>query len=199
MEEKKKTTASKEAFFNDLYNLDEEETTDEEENDVALELKTSKKKPVTAITPEQRATVGARLPTAMGRTMSSPVPLTRASRAHSDDVVDRVKETPIALVPARPQSSKQTTPPPKTARVQTAKQSDPAPKAGKKRKRGKSLEPLPESQQIFKGKAFCEFSIDTSCSLYLYIYIYSFHTRQRHKLCPAIEDPQSAGMGRCVG
>ncbi|MCJ1243772.1 hypothetical protein MMC30_000969 [Trapelia coarctata] len=154
MEEKKKTMDSKKTFFNDLYAQDDVETTDESENEIALALRTSKKRAVTAITPEQKASVEARVPTATGRTMSSPIPLVRTSRPRTDDAIDRVKETPIAPAPTRPQISKQTTAPAKLSRGQTAKQTLPASKAGKKRKRGQSFELLPESQQIFRGKMF---------------------------------------------
>jgi len=203
MEEKKKATASKEAFFNDLYKLDDEEITDEGENEIALVLKTSKKTAVIAITPEQRATVDARLPTSMGRTMSSPVSLVRPrgpSRLDSDDVIDRVKETPIASASVRLPSSKQTTVYPKLSRgesASTARQTKPASKAGKKRKRGQSLEPLPESQQIFRGKAFCKFS--NGFWIFMCLYIHSLHTRQRYCPCTAIEDSQGPRTGCVVG
>lgn len=179
MEEKKKAMASKEAFFNDLYKLDDEEPTDEGENEIALVLKTSKKTAISAITPEQRAAVDARLPTSMARTMSSPVPLVRprgSSRLDSDDVIDCVKETPVASASARLPSSKQTTVNPKLSggeSASTAKQTKPASKAGRKRKRGQSLEPLPESQQIFRGKAFCKFSMGFLMFMCLYIYTQS--------------------------
>lgn len=205
MEEKKKAMASKEAFFDDLYKLDDEEPTNEGEDEIALVLKTSKMKAISAITPEQRATVDTRLPTSMARTMSSPVPSVRPRgplRLDSDDVIDCVKETPVASASARLPSSKQTTVNPKPLggeSASTVKQTKPASKAGRKRKRGQSLELLPESQQIFRGKAFCKFSMGFLMFMCLYIYIHSLHTRQRYCPCAANEDSQGPRTGCVVG
>jgi len=188
----------KKAFFDDLWAQDDIETTDESEIDIAVVLQTSKKKAVTVITPGQKASVDAWLPTAMGRTMSSPVSLVRTSRPRTDDVIDRVKETPIVPAPIRPQLSKQTTAPAELSRVQTAKQTQPASEAGKKRKRDKPLEPLPESQQIFRGKFFCEFSIGLLLEVLMCLYIHSLHTRQRYKPCSETENSEGPGRGCCV-
>ena len=157
MEEKEETMTSKKAFFYELYAQDEVETTDESENEAVLALNASKEqKAVSAFTPEQKTTIDARLPAAMGRTVSSPGSLEGTSRSRTDDVIDRVKETPIAPAAARPQISKQTSVPEKGSRGRPAKQTLPASKAGKKRKRGQSIDLLPIGQQIFRGKMFCK-------------------------------------------
>ncbi|MCJ1434004.1 hypothetical protein MMC27_003369 [Xylographa pallens] len=131
---------SKKIFFETLYSLDDESTESEEENEVAVILGASKKsKIVSPITPEQRLAIGSRQPTAMGRTMSSPVQSTHNLGA----TVMHTGKRPQREVPSKP------------SRNRVVDETKPAaPKNLKKRKRGQSLEPLPESQQIFRGKIF---------------------------------------------
>ena len=138
-----KAVESKELFFETLYSLDDESTESEEENEIAVILGTSKKsKSVSPITPEQNLTIVSRQSTAMGRTMSSPV-----SSTHNPATTSMTTERrPLQQVP------------PKIPKGRTVYDQKPeASEAVRKRKRGQSLELLPESQQIFKGKIFCKY------------------------------------------
>ncbi|MCJ1388601.1 hypothetical protein MMC18_001448 [Xylographa bjoerkii] len=135
-----KAAESKKLFFATLYSLDDESTEGEEENEVAVMLDVSKKrKTVSPITPQQKLAIDSRQVTAMGRTMSSPVPST-----HNSASISMTTEK-------RPQWQMS----PKLPRSRNVGEAKPeVPKAMRKRKRGQSLELLPESQQIFKGKVF---------------------------------------------
>ncbi|MCJ1385044.1 hypothetical protein MMC17_008162 [Xylographa soralifera] len=135
-----KAVESKKLFFETLYSLDDESTESEEENEVAVILGASTKgKFVSPITPEQKLAINSRQPTAMGRTMSSTVPSSHNSGAT------------IMHAERRPQREF----PSKLPRSRIINETKPvAPKNLRKRKRGQSLETLPESQQIFRGKIF---------------------------------------------
>ncbi|MCJ1400162.1 hypothetical protein MMC11_003366 [Xylographa trunciseda] len=135
-----KAVESKKLFFETLYSLDDESTESEEENEVAVILAASKQsKNVSPITPEQRFAIDSRQATAMGRTMSSPVPSTHDSAPTSITAGKRPQRQVPLILPKR----------------RTMDETKPAaPKNLKKRKRGQSLELLPESQQIFRGKSF---------------------------------------------
>lgn len=146
MEEKEK-----EAFFNELYQLDEEDSSQEDRSDFSVILHES-----IALS---RSEVAARAPTngiihssSLLRTVSAPLPQPSASGHRQPSLVERSSFSSTAS----PKSSEQVIIDTPIVAKQTAGMAAQkgALKTTGKRKRGKSLELKPESQQIFHGLAF---------------------------------------------
>ena len=155
MEEKK---AKKIAFFNDLNELDESDDESEDMSGIDLILRHSKV-PSRSL-PTQRLSQPLCLSYPLGRTISAPLP---NSSSHAPNEVNIIQDGPgPSLVPVINSAHHN------QVSVDGHKVSDGGiamastkalSKAKGKRKRGQSVEPVPESQQIFKGLTFCMTSI----------------------------------------
>jgi hypothetical protein len=128
--------AQKIAFFKELFQLDEDEEEAEDPNDAAIILRQFNI-PCKAPNRDDRSFLGprikARLPVASPVEVSSPI---KSPTGHVP--VPSLLSTPHVHDPL------EMVPPAKTSSKNKGK-----------RKRGGSLELLPDSQQIFKGLAFC--------------------------------------------
>ena len=159
MEEK---AIEKETFFKELYQLDDD--SDEEpvdSYDAASILRHSKAGASSHGTPslptaKDRFLRSVKASTPLARTTSAPLPSSKTPLAGEVDVV---KDTPSLTTPAPrriPEPIERTTssPAPNGSRQRAGGANNMA-KVGRKRKRGQSLDMMPESQQIFKGLGFC--------------------------------------------
>ena len=155
MEEKEK-----EKLFNELYQLDEEDSGEEDKSNVSLILRQSRLVPpqsgVLARTPVNTVIHSSRPEQSLLRTVSAPLPQLSASSHRQAKVVERssfssttsfkpskqvIIDTPIMVK--------------KVASMTSRKESS---KSTGKRKRNQSPELRPESQRIFDGLAFCQSS-----------------------------------------
>lgn len=151
MEEKK---AKKIAFFNDLNELDESDDESEDKSGIDLILRHSKA-PSRSL-PTQHPSQPLRLSCPLGRTISAPLP---NSSSHAPNEVNIIQDgpgpSPVPIINSALHNQ---------VTVDGHKMSDDGvvtastkalSKAKGKRKRGRSVEPVPESQQIFKGLTLC--------------------------------------------
>ncbi|KAL9620358.1 MAG: hypothetical protein Q9204_008215, partial [Flavoplaca sp. TL-2023a] len=156
---------SKSNLFKELYELD---VSDDSVNDVGTVLaafRAAKPAPKLRTTPQtinrRGATRATRTLQQLGRTVSAstslnpakPKLLTTDSRSIDDG---KPQETVDAIVLNSPLVAK-----PPDEEIPT----EMAPTARGKRKRGRSLEVLPEAQQIFRGSKFCKFTFSSSPSI----------------------------------
>lgn len=129
--------AQKIAFFTELFKLDEDEEETEDTEDAAVILKQFK--PLRqSLQSEERAFLGCK-PSSL---------LLNVSTAEASSSLVQSPSQP-SRTPSRVNTSGSSCP------VEMVKSAKIPPKKGVKRKRGESLELLPESQQIFKGLQFC--------------------------------------------
>ena len=126
--------SEKAAFFKELSELDNEDEGPEDTSGASELLASSRKEPRVI-----RSTVSTALHETPVLNRAILVPLSKSHSPWSEHV-SIVKETPYI-----------TRQPSTTARQLSAGKM----KASKKRKRGKSLELVPESQQVFRGLIFC--------------------------------------------
>lgn len=149
MEEKEK-----EALFDELYRLDEEDSSEEDRSDASVILHESR----LALS---RSDVPSRVPrnsvvhsSSLLRTVSAPLPQPSASGHRHANVIESSSFSSTASFKASEQVIIDTPVIAKKTTVMTPRKE--ASKPTGKRKRGQSLELKPESQQIFNGLAFCE-------------------------------------------
>lgn len=148
-------TREKEAFFAELYQLDE---SGKEEDAAPLKA---------FVTPESRFSTSQPLSRkvssshhSLSRTISAPLQLVPLLKFEDVNVIE---DTPSATaISARhrvhgPLSTMKRTPISKSFTNPSDTKNSRGPKTGTKRKRGESLEVLPESQKIFTGLSFCMF------------------------------------------
>ena len=148
-------TREKEAFFTELYQLDESG----EEEDVTplkafekLEPRFSASQP---LTPKVLSSHHS-----LSRTVSAPLQLVQLLKSENPSFIE---ETPPATAIAATRITEATTsamkrnPISKSFTTPCDARNTKIPKTGTKRKRGESLEVLPESQKIFTGLSFCTF------------------------------------------
>lgn len=159
MEEK---AVHKQAFFQELFQLDDE--TDEERvdrYDVASILRQCKARATSHVPPLLPSAKdiflrSTKASTPLARTTSAPLPGLKTPLTAQ---VDIVYETPPVATPILPKASeligRTTSGAGLNGSRQRADGASGMPKANKKRKRGRSLDVMPESQQIFKGLGFC--------------------------------------------
>ena len=137
-------SAKKKAFFKDLYALDDDDEDPEDDCKAAVMLANSKKAPL-SIGQENITNSPGRHD--LARTVSAPLP--KPSTPGLD--VSFVAATPFPntkpILKTNPDHATKM-----TSFVQTPIA---IPKVRGKRKRGQSLEAMPESQRIFGGLAFC--------------------------------------------
>ena len=147
------------------------ETEDKNPNEAILGTKALKDKTVAPITPYHKLHDDSCMPAVMARTLSSPLPLPNGvvSRLSATEIDE---ENPIATVTRlssnlSPNSKLRNLPrtslPCKDAEIAKAKRAASraaakvALKEARKRARGQPEQFMPVSQQVFKGKVFCEF------------------------------------------
>lgn len=142
---------AKKAFFDELYQLDKEESSQEDQSNLSLILGQSR---LPRSIPTTRLPHSLRPEQPLLRTVSAPLPQPSASSPRQPNAVEKSLYSP--MVSSKPSDQividtpiKTKNNPSMTAHKETSKTSG-------KRKRGQSLELKPESQQIFKGLAFCE-------------------------------------------
>lgn len=150
----------KETFFQELFDLDEP---DHSTSDVANLLYTLRASRPSLSRPSQnirRLTHNSRQIRLFGRTVSAPIKSTTLPKASpAEPLHDKVKDShtgrtasTISDGPTDGQSGLRS-----VANVDSKPAIEPLrmPTTNRKRKRGKSLDALPEAQQIFKGLRFC--------------------------------------------
>lgn len=161
MEEKEKET-----LFDELYQLDEDDSGEEDQSDASVILRQSRlalalpRSNVSARAPSNRVIHSSRPEQSLLRTVSAPLTQPSVSNHRQANVVERSSFSSTASSKPFEQIIIDTPIMPKKSAGMTAQKE--APKTGK-RKRGQSLELKPESQQIFNGLAFCESLIHGAC------------------------------------
>lgn len=151
MEEKK---AKKIAFFAELHELDEADDESEDTSGIGLILQHGKTLPRSL--PKQYQSQALRSYHSLGRTTSAPLPESSSHAANEVHIFrDSPSPSPVPIIHSALQGQVtvhgRKMPNDKTAPISKK----PLSKAPGKRKRGQSLEQIPDSQQIFKGLAFC--------------------------------------------
>ena len=151
MEEKK---AKKIAFFAELHELDEPDDESEDTSGIDLILQQSKTPPRSL--PKQIPSQRLRSYYSLGRTTSAPLPNPSSDAPNEVHIIqDGPSPSPVPIINSALQCqvtvNGRKMPNDGAAPITTK----PLSKATGKRKRGQSLEPIPDSQQIFKGLAFC--------------------------------------------
>lgn len=145
MEEKK---AKKIAFFKELYELDEPDDESEDTSGIGLILRPSKIPP--------RSTERLRSSNPLGRTTSAPLPYSSSNARNEAHILqDGPCPSPVPNVNSARHDQVTIAGRNMPASGVAATSRKPRSKATGKRKRGQSLELIPDSQQIFKGLAFC--------------------------------------------
>lgn len=151
MEEKK---AKKIAFFNELNELDESDDESMDTSKIDLILRQSESPPHSLS--KQRLSQPLRSCYPLGRTRSAPLP---NSSSHAPNEVlmiqDRPCPSPVPIVNSDFSFQVAVDGHKMLNGGVTATSTKPLSKSKGKRKRGQSLESIPDSQQIFKGLAFC--------------------------------------------
>lgn len=140
---------TKETFFNELYELDDDESEQDRSNTEEL-LRQSRQ-----ITQRNRGVQGSRPDQLFGRTVSAPLPLVSTpSRNRVDDSV----KTPIpSLLSHTAKRDKLVESSRQNKRTHDVTVRRDGSRVNHKRKRGQSLSLMPESQQIFKNLSFCTY------------------------------------------
>lgn len=144
---------TKEAFFDELYQLDNEDSGEEDQSNASVILPLPRSD-VSARTPSNQIVHSSRPEQSLLRTVSAPLPQLSASSPCQANVVERSSFSPTPSSKPSEQVIIDTPIMAKTTASVTARKE--ASKTIGKRKRGQSLELKSESQQIFNGLAFCE-------------------------------------------
>ncbi|MCJ1365520.1 hypothetical protein MMC16_004643 [Acarospora aff. strigata] len=157
-----KKEREKQTFFDQLYQLDQEDDNLEEINPAALILRKSRTliaETVVAVTPHPKGVEGrinARSSSHIIRTVSAPLPTVQTPFCKE---VERIQDSPAALTPTAVNERVQID---RTVRSKGARGTierrpaivtETSDMSGK-RKRGKSVQVLPQAQQIFRGLQF---------------------------------------------
>ena len=148
---------AKEALFRELYQLDEEDSAEEDRSGASVILRESRlalaASDLPARTPRNGVIHSSRPEQSLLRTVSAPLPQLLTSSLRQANVVGK---SPLSSTASSNPSEQAVIDTPimakKIASVTARKETS---KAIGKRKRGQSLELKPESQQIFNGLAFC--------------------------------------------
>lgn len=147
---------AKEAFFRELYQLDED-SSQEDQSNASVILRESRLAPLdsnaSARTERDKAIHSSRREPSLLRTVSVPLPQLSASKHHQADVTEKRSFTSTGSSKLSEQVILDT--PIMRKKIPSVAARKDAPKAIGKRKRDQSIELKPESQQIFKGLGFC--------------------------------------------
>lgn len=154
MEEKK---AKKIALFTDLYELDESDDESEDTSEIELILRQSKNPIPNPIPPRSLPKLNPPLRSChpLGRTISAPLP--NSSNAPNKVHIVQVDPCPepVPIVNSAFQNHITVDGHKMSNGGVATTSTKPLSKAKGKRKRGQSLELIPDSQQVFKGLSFC--------------------------------------------
>lgn len=142
---------TKEAFFDELYQLDNEDSGEEDQSNASVILPLPRSD-VSARTPSNQIIHSSRSEQSLLRTVSAPLPQLSASSPCQANVVERSSFSPTPSSKPSEQVIIDTPIMAKRTASMTARKE--ASKTIGKRKRGQSLELKNESQQIFNGLAF---------------------------------------------
>ncbi len=152
MEEKEK-----EALFDELYQLDEEDSSEEDQNASVILRQNKLGLPwsdVSARSPRSRVIHSSRPEQSLLRTVSAPLPQPSASNHHQTNMVER--SSFFSTASSNPSQQVVIDTPIITKKFVGMTARNGASRTTGKRKRGESLEVKPESQQIFNRLAFCQ-------------------------------------------
>ena len=148
---------AKEILFDELYQLDKEDSSEEDQSNASVILRQSKVTPssdVLARTRRNRVSHSSPPNQTLLRTVSAPLLQPSALSPPQTNVMERSSFSSTAsLHPSEQVITDTPIMAKKSASVTAQKEVS---KTFGKRKRGQSLELKPESQQIFKGLAFCK-------------------------------------------
>ena len=153
----------KKALFDELYQLDEEDSGEEDQSNASVILRQSRRaqSSISAKAPRDRIIHSSRPEKSLLRTVSAPLLQPTASNHAQNDLAKRSSFSSTASSKASEQVIIDT---PiiakKIAGMTTQKAGS---KTTGKRKRGQSLELKPESQQIFNRLAFCQSRACEAC------------------------------------
>ena len=136
---------AKEAFYNELYQLDDVDEVGEEQEEEILNNLLCRSRPIRSVCLD-RPIHSSPTEDTPGRIVSTPLHQSPTSTSNQITSPAHVLPSPHVIMSTNIQIGKH-----KNA---VAPKSTPA-KERKKRKRGQSLLSMPEEQQIFKGLAFC--------------------------------------------
>lgn len=152
MEEKEK-----EKLFDELYQLDEEDSGEEDQSNVSVILRQSRlaQSNILARTPNT-VIHSSRPEQSLLRTVSAPLPQLSASSHRQANVVERSSFS--STTSFKPSKQVIIDTPIMVKKVASMTPRKELPKPTGKRKRNQSLELKPESQRIFDGLAFCQSS-----------------------------------------
>ena len=155
---------AKEILFNELYQLDKEDSTEEDRSNASVILGQSRlslpPKSVSARLPGNTVLHSSRREQSLLRTVSAPLPRLSTSSPRQANVVER--SSFFSAVSSRlPQKVIVDTP--IVAKKNADMTQKKASKTTRKRKRGQSLELKPESQQIFNSLGFCWSRLREGC------------------------------------
>ena len=149
-------TEAKEALFNELYRLDDEDSGKEDQSNASVILRQSRLAPpspvVSATIPQSGVMDPSRLQQPLVRTVSAPLPQ-QSPRPGQATRVEKTSFPPAISANISQQVVMDTPIMAKKGASMTLRKE--AAKIMGKRKRGQSLEMKSESQQIFNGLAFC--------------------------------------------
>ena len=155
---------AKEALFNELYQLDEEDSSEEDRSNASVILRQSRlslvRKDVSARSPRNIVLLSSRPEQSLLRTVSAPLPRLSTSSPRQADVVERSSFS--STVSSR-LSQKAIIDTPIIAKKIADMTQKKASKTTRKRKRGQSLELKPDSQQIFNSLGFCRSHLCEGC------------------------------------
>lgn len=148
---------AKETLFHEIYQLDEESSGEEDQSNISAILRQSRRPIIesdfSARVPRNEVTHSSRLRQSLSHTISAPLPQLPTSSPRQANVVKKSSFCSTASLRSSEQVIIET---PITAKkIATMKPQKVVSKATGKRKRGEILDLKPESQQIFKGLAFC--------------------------------------------
>lgn len=158
----------KEIFYNELYELDREDSDEVDTSNASVVLGQSRLSSHDSSFPTKslhrsRFIHSSHQDHVLGRTVSAPLP--RDSKVTRDEANPLETVSLSSFVSSKIQKQMGILSPDKVKQPANVDAVTKDPKQNGKRKRGKSSEPMPESQQIFNGLAFCTFAIIT-CPAY---------------------------------
>ena len=161
MEEKEK-----EALFDELYQLDEEDSSEEDQSNASVILRQNKPalpwSDVLARAPRSRVINSPRPEQSLLRTVSATLPQPSASNRHQTNIVER--SSFFSTASSNPSQQVIIDTPIITKEFVGMTARNGASRTIGKRKRSESLEVKPESQQIFNRLAFCQSRDFKSCN-----------------------------------
>lgn len=155
---------AKETLFNELYQLDKEDSCEEDRSNASVILRQSRLSPlpknVSARSPRNIVLHSSRPEQSLLRTVSAPLPRLSTSSPRQANVVERSSFSSAVSSRLSPKAIIDTPIIAKKIADMTQKK---ASKTTRKRKRGQSLELKPESQQIFNSLGFCRSHLCEGC------------------------------------